>query len=117
MCRVVSPSGSITHLLVLNFGEVAHDLGGGIVDGHGLENGGSIVGDEERTRCGSDLLFTLRRGEYILNDFVHSLGTESGLDEIGNGSGSNEGVHACVCSLYHKREWKSGNLVDDGLVL
>ena len=60
MCRVVSPSGSITHLLVLNFGEVAHDLGGSIVDGHGLENGGSIVGDEERTRCGSDLLFTLR---------------------------------------------------------
>ena len=52
-----------------------------------------------------------------MNDFVHSLGTESGLDEIGNGSGSNEGVHACVCSLYHKREWRSGNLVDDGLVL
>ena len=47
MYRVVSPGGSITHLLVLNFGEVAHDLGGGIVDGHGLENGGSIVGDEE----------------------------------------------------------------------
>ena len=60
MCRVVSPSGSITHLLVLNFGEVAHDLSGCIVNGHRLENSGSIVGDEERTGCGSDLCLRMR---------------------------------------------------------
>ena len=90
VCRVVSPSGSITHLLVLNFGEITHDLSSSIVNGHRLENGGSIVGDEERTGCGSDLCLRMRRMKYILNNFVHSLRTESGLDEIGNGSGSNE---------------------------
>ena len=84
---------------------------------HLPENGGSIVGDEERTRCGSDLHFTLRRGEYILNDFVHSLGTESGLDEIGDSGGSDEGVHAGIRPLVSEEEWSGGNLIDDRFVL
>ena len=52
-----------------------------------------------------------------MNDFVHSLGTESGLDEIGDGGGSDEGVHAGIRPLLSEEEWRSGNLVDDGLVL
>ena len=38
-------------------------------------------------------------------------------DEIGDGGGSDEGVHAGIRPLVSEEEWRGGNLIDDRFVL
>lgn len=37
--------GTVTDLVILDFGNVDKNFGGGVVEGDGLENSGSVVGD------------------------------------------------------------------------
>ena len=55
--------------------------------------------------------------ELIYSNTFWMILSESGLDEIGDGGGSDEGVHAGIRPLVSEDEWRGGNLVDDRFVL
>eukprot|EP00963_Diacronema_lutheri_P005338 scaffold416_cov329-Pavlova_lutheri.AAC.6 len=56
--------GSVSHLVVLCFGDVHEQLGGWIVHVHGLEDGGPVVGD-----------LHVSSAAHRLQDLVHSFGS------------------------------------------
>ena len=60
----------IAHFVVLDFGDVDEDLGGGVVELDRLEDRGAVVG------------YVDVAGGAGLEDLVHAFGTESGFDEV-----------------------------------
>ena len=74
--------GTITNLLVLSARNIDQDLGRWVVNEDRLKNGRTIVGD-------GDLLTSVLITER-LEDLVHTLGTESGLDEVRDSNSANE---------------------------
>ncbi|KAI3491659.1 hypothetical protein L1887_43971 [Cichorium endivia] len=76
--------GAIAHLVVLHLGDVDQDLGGGIVEVNGLEDGGAVVGDYDVVRADA------------LQDLVHALGSERGLDQVAERDGADERAQASV---------------------
>lgn len=45
--------GSISYFLILGLGDVDEDLGGRVINMHGAEDGGSVVGDVDVFALGS----------------------------------------------------------------
>lgn len=70
-------SGTVTGLDILSLGELDEHAGGGVHDGHVLEDGGTVVGDDDLTVGGLDHL-------------VHALGAERGTNSIADRLGSRE---------------------------
>ena len=73
---------AITDLFILGARDVDEDLGSGVVNVDRLQDGSTIIGD-------SDLLarvFVTHR----LQDLVHALGSEGGLDQVRDGNCANE---------------------------
>jgi hypothetical protein len=70
-------SGSITGFNILSFGDLNEHLGGWVNDGHLLQDGGAIVGDQNFASL-------------ILDHLVHASWTEGSSHDIGDGSGSDD---------------------------
>jgi hypothetical protein len=67
--------GSITDLSVLDLGEFAEDLGGGVSDLNLLKNGGAIIGDHDIA-------------DFIDKHLVETLGTEGSFNDVSEGGDS-----------------------------
>jgi len=76
--------GTITNLFVLGHGDVDEDFGGRVVDVDGFEDGGSIIGDSNLL---ARLLVT-----HGLEDLVHALGSEGGLDQVRDSDSADESL-------------------------
>lgn len=75
--------GSISDFLILCLGDINQNLGGRVINMHGPEDGGSVIGDTDVFVLGS----SSERHEY----FVHSSWSERGLDEISNSDSAYKG--------------------------
>lgn len=53
-CDYNHGSGTITSLHVLGMGQVDHHLGSGVLNFHSLDDGGSVVGDDDVPARGHD---------------------------------------------------------------
>mmetsp|Transcript_13265 Transcript_13265/g.26504 ORF Transcript_13265/g.26504 Transcript_13265/m.26504 type:complete len:483 (-) Transcript_13265:112-1560(-) len=85
--------GAVAHLPVLDLGDVHEDLGGGVVEVDGVEDGGAVVGDGDGLVGGRD----------ALEDLVHAFGAQGGLDHVGDGDGPQEGRQTGVLALVDGR--------------
>mmetsp|Transcript_1006 Transcript_1006/g.1808 ORF Transcript_1006/g.1808 Transcript_1006/m.1808 type:complete len:305 (+) Transcript_1006:748-1662(+) len=68
---------AVSNLVVLRSGQLDKEFGGLVVDLHLLEDGGTIIGDDD-IAVGTD------------QHLVHALGTEGGLEEGGDGPGGQD---------------------------
>ena len=92
--------GSVSALGVLGFGDLDDHLGGGVLDIDLLEDGHSIVGDDDIS-------------DGVDQHLVHSLGSEGGPDRVGHGLGGADVVELCFLVFAPLRALFEH---DDGLV-
>jgi hypothetical protein len=74
--------GSVSDFFVLSFGDFDEDFGSRIIDMHGAENGGAIIGDS------NGLVFGASCNGY--KDFIHTSGAEGSFDKISDSNGTDE---------------------------
>lgn len=81
-CEDGNSGGSITNFLILSFGDFDEDFGSRIIDMHGPEDSGSIIGDSDGLVFGS-----CGNGD---KNFIHTSGAEGSFDEIGYSNGTDK---------------------------
>jgi hypothetical protein len=76
-CQNSNSGSSISDLLILSLSDIYQYFGGRVIDVNRSEDGGTVISH-------SNALL----GHWVSNalqDFVHSFGSQGGLDEISNG--------------------------------
>ena len=74
--------GAVADLGILRLGDLDQNAGRRVVNVHGAEDSGTIIGHGD--------ILALRTRDNRLEDLIHALGTQGGLDEVTHGNSTDK---------------------------